>query len=272
MNGKYTNTTRFDVFSGTNLGDVKLHGVVNASPDSLANFSIALDTDSAVARATELIQAGCVGIDLGGAGSTQFAQRVDLEEEWDRLDGKIQAIAALGVDLSVDTWNPEIMARAIDSGANFMNAADGLQNPEMVEIAAQSGIPVIIPFLSGDDPKSLVFISEDPVPLILSWFEKSLDRLERSGVQKEQMIIDPGTGFGPPDWEWGKRYIYQERIYSSLGEFRAFDLPIYIALPWKMDGGRKHLLEILLEVGFDYGRTHNPRQILEIKNEFDSSS
>ena len=120
MNGKYTNTTRFDVFSGTNLGDVKLHGVVNASPDSLANFSIALDTASAVARATELIQAGCVGIDLGGAGSTQFAQRVDLEEEWDRLDGKIQAIAALGVDLSVDTWNPEIMARAIDeSGIQF---------------------------------------------------------------------------------------------------------------------------------------------------------
>ena len=59
---------------------------------------------------------------------------------------QIQAIAELGVELSVDTWKPEIMAKALEAGANFMNASDGMQNPEMVEIAVSSRVPVVLKF------------------------------------------------------------------------------------------------------------------------------
>ena len=250
---------------------MKLHGVINASGDSLADFSIALDGESAVKRAKELVNEGCVGIDLGAAGSTQFASRVEIEEEWERLDGKIQAIAELGVELSVDTWKPEIMARSLEAGANFMNASDGMQNPEMVEIAVSSGVPVVLPFLSGDDPKSLEFVTGDPIKQIVNWFESSLDKLEKTGLKREQLILDPGTGFGPANWEWEDRYRYQERVYSNIGELKIFGLPIYVALPWKFEDGRRHLLEILLENGFDYGRTHLPKKVLEIKREMESS-
>ena len=245
--------------------------MINASGDSLADFSIALDVESAVKRAKELVADGCVGIDLGAAGSTQFASRVEIEEEWERLDGKIQAIAELGVELSVDTWKPEIMARSLEAGANFMNASDGMQNPEMVEIAVSSGVPVVLPFLSGDDPKSLEFVTGDPIKQIVNWFESSLDRLEKTGLKREQLILDPGTGFGPANWEWEDRYRYQERVYSNIGELKIFGLPIYVALPWKFEDGRRHLLEILLENGFDYGRTHLPKKVLEIKREMESS-
>ena len=250
---------------------MKLHGVINASGDSLADFSIALDVESAFKRAKELVTDGCVGIDLGAAGSTQFASRVEIEEEWERLDGKIQAIAELGVELSVDTWKPEIMARSLEAGANFMNASDGMQNPEMVEIAVSSGVPVVLPFLSGDDPKSLEFVTGDPIKQIVNWFESSLERLEKTGLKREQLILDPGTGFGPANWEWEDRYRYQERVYSNIGELKIFGLPIYVALPWKFEDGRRHLLEILLENGFDYGRTHLPKKVLEIKREMESS-
>ena len=245
--------------------------MINASGDSLADFSIALDVESAVKRAKELVTAGCVGIDLGAAGSTQFASRVEIEEEWERLDGKIQAIAELGVERSVDTWKPEIMARSLEAGANFMNASDGMQNPEMVEIAVSSGVPVVLPFLSGDDPKSLEFVTGDPIKQIVNWFESSLERLEKTGLKREQLILDPGTGFGPANWEWEDRYRYQERVYSNIGELKIFGLPIYVALPWKFEDGRRHLLEILLENGFDYGRTHLPKKVLEIKREMESS-
>ena len=137
---------------------------------------------------------------MGAAGSTQFASRVETEEEWERLDGKIQAIAELGVELSVDTWKPEIMARSLEAGANFMNASDGMQNPEMVEIAVSSGVPVVLPFLSGEDPKSLEFVTGDPIKQIVHWFESSLDKLERTGLKREQLILDPGTGLGPANW------------------------------------------------------------------------
>ena len=248
---------------------MKLHGVINASPDSLADFSIALTVDAALERAMMLLDQGCVGIDLGGAGSTQFAERIELEEEWDRLDGKIQAIAALGIELSVDTWQPEIMERALDAGANFMNAADGLQNPAMVELAADRGVPVILPFLSGIDPKAMSFVDGDPIETILPWFEMTLTSLTNRGISESQLIVDPGTGFGPADWAWEDRRLYQQAVYSQLDRLRVFGMPIYMALPWKMDDGRRELLDLLLAVGFDYGRAHFPDQILAAKAELD---
>jgi len=246
---------------------VKLHGVINASHDSLADFSIALTIEETMSRAKELIQKGCVGIDIGAAGSTQFADRVDTDEEWSRLEGKIEALSALEIELSIDTWNPEIMKRALDAGANFMNASDGLQNPLMVDLAAERQVPVVLPFLNGNDPKSLEFVSGDPLETILPWFDETLTKLEKSGIKQQQLILDPGTGFGPADWAWEERQQFQEKIYRNLERLRVFGLPVYIALPWKMEEGRRELLDILLEVGFDYGRTHIPEQILDAQKE-----
>lgn len=246
---------------------MKLHGVINASPDSLADFSIALTVEQARDRAQLLVDQGCVGIDLGGAGSTQYAERVELEEEWDRLDGKIQAIAELGVELSVDTWQPEIMERSLDAGANFMNAADGLQNPDMVALAGDRGVPVVLPFLSGVDPKAMSFIEGDPMDVILPWFEQTLARVVAAGVAESQIIVDPGTGFGPANWDWEDRRVYQDSVYSQLDRLRVFGMPIYMALPWKFDGGRLELLDTLLRVGFDYGRAHLPDYILKRRDE-----
>ncbi len=246
---------------------MKLHGVINASHDSLADFSIALTIKETMSRAKELIQKGCVGIDIGAAGSTQFADRVDTDEEWSRLEGKIEALSSLEIELSIDTWNPEIMNRALDAGANFMNASDGLQNPLMVDLAAERQVPVVLPFLNGNDPKSLEFVSGDPLETILPWFDETLTKLEKSGIKQQQLILDPGTGFGPADWAWDERQQFQERIYRNLERLRVFGLPVYIALPWKMEEGRRELLDILLEVGFDYGRTHIPEQILDAQKE-----
>ncbi|MDG2300872.1 MAG: dihydropteroate synthase [Acidimicrobiales bacterium] len=246
---------------------MKLHGVINASHDSLADFSIALTIEETMSRAKELIQKGCVGIDIGAAGSTQFADRVDTDEEWSRLEGKIEALSSLEIELSIDTWNPEIMNRALDAGANFMNASDGLQNPLMVDLAAERQVPVVLPFLNGNDPKSLEFVSGDPLETILPWFDETLTKLEKSGIKQQHLILDPGTGFGPADWAWEERQQFQERIYRNLERLRVFGLPVYIALPWKMEKGRRELLDILLEVGFDYGRTHIPEQILDAQKE-----
>lgn len=251
--------------------NIKLHGVINASPDSLADFSIAETVEAARTRAELLIEQGCVGIDLGGAGSTPFAERVEIEQEWERLDGKVQAIAALGVELSVDTWQPEIMRRALDAGANFMNAADGLQNPDMIALAADRGVPVVLPFLSGIDPKAMSFVEGEPMDVILPWFEAKLAEVTKAGVAESQLIVDPGTGFAPADWAWEDRRVYQDSVYSQLDRLRVFGLPVYMALPWKFDGGRLELLDTLLRVGFDYGRTHVPDFILARRGELQAS-
>ena len=254
---------------------MRLHGVVNASPDSLADFSVATTIEGAVARATELLDGGCVGIDLGGAGSTQFADRVDVEAEWQRLDGKVQALAALcesrGAQLSVDSWQPEIMRRALDCGATMINAADGLQNPAMVRLAAERDVPVVAPFVWGADPRASVPVAGDPVEVICGWFRRSLRRWEEAGVERSRLILDPGTGFGPGDWEWADRYRYQKRVYENLDALRAFGLPLYLPLPWKQTDQHDELLEICIRAGFDYGRCHRPDRVLAAMERLGSS-
>ena len=245
---------------------MRLHGVVNASPDSLAGFSVATTVEGAVTRAAQLLDQGCAGIDLGGAGSTQFADRVDIDTEWRRLDGKVQALAELcesrGVQLSVDSWQPEIMRRAIDCGATMINAADGLQNPGMVRLAAEHDVPVVAPFVWGADPKASRHVLGDPVEVICKWFDRSLHRWEAAGIERSRLILDPGTGFGPPDWEWPDRYRYQKRVYENLDALQAFGLPIYLPLPWKETDQHDELLEICIRAGFDYGRCHRPDRVL----------
>ena len=246
---------------------MRLHGVVNASPDSLADFSVTTTVEGAITRAVELLDQGCAGIDLGGAGSTQFADRVGVEAEWRRLDGKVQALAGLcesrGSQLSVDSWQPEVMRRALSCGATMINAADGLQNPAMVRLAAESNVLVVAPFVWGADPKASRHVIGDPVEVIRSWFERSLHRWESAGIERGRMILDPGTGFGPPDWEWADRYRYQKRVYENLDGLRAFGLPVYLPLPWKETDQHDELLEICIRAGFDYGRCHRPDRVLE---------
>ena len=175
--------------------------MVNASPDSLADFSVATTVEGAVARSAELLDGGCAGIDLGGAGSTQFADRVDIDTEWGRLDGKVQALAALCADrgavLSVDSWQPEIVRRALDCGATMINAADGLQNPAMVRLAARSDVPVVVPFVWGADPKASRHVTGDPAEVICEWFRRSLPRWEGAGVEREPADPRPGHRVRP---------------------------------------------------------------------------
>ncbi|MGA1244448.1 MAG: dihydropteroate synthase, partial [Ilumatobacteraceae bacterium] len=91
-----------------------LYGVVNASGDSLNTDSIATTPQAATRRAEYLLDHGCQGIDLGGQGSTDNATVVSWEEEWSRLEAIVDALAALGVPLSIDSWKPEVTRRALE--------------------------------------------------------------------------------------------------------------------------------------------------------------
>jgi dihydropteroate synthase len=247
---------------------MKIFGVCNASPDSFNEDSIVIGAESAVARATQLLADGADAIDLGGQGSTFMATQVDVETEWARLADLIPAIRAMRpgnpVDLSVDTWNTEIMRRALDAGANVMNAADALQQREMWELAAERQVPVVLPFMLGVDPLHLQHVHGDAVEVICEWFEAKLAEATKWGI-RDNIILDPGTGFAPLGWEWESRYHYQKHIYSNLDRLRAYDLPIYIAMPWRRTDQHDELLEIVLRSNVDYGRVHYPAHVRSVE-------
>ncbi len=237
-----------------------LYGVVNASPDSLNDDSIATTPAAALARAERLLADGADGIDLGGQGSTDVATVVPWEAEWARLAPIVPALATLGVPLSVDTWRPEVARLALAHGATVINAADGMQTEAMWQVAADTGAPVVLPFLSGPDPRRMEHVAGDPVQAIVEFFEARLADADRYGL-RERCVLDPGTGFAPSDWPWEQRYVYQRRVYSNLAELRRFGLPLYIALPWKETEQHDELLDLVVRQQPEFGRCHYPAKV-----------
>jgi dihydropteroate synthase len=240
---------------------VKLFGVINASPDSLNADSIVRSPYDATVRAAQLIADGVFGFDLGGQGSTFQASELAIDDEWANLEAIIPVLAATGLDFSVDTWRPSVARRALQAGATWMNAADGLQQSEMFEVAAEFGCPVVLPFLSGPDPLHMQRVTApDPVDVLLEFFTEMLARADAYGV-RGNVVLDPGTGFAPHDWPWELRYEYQKLVYSQLDRLRIFGLPLYIALPWKQTAQHDELLQIVIRQQPEYGRAHYPARV-----------
>ncbi|MFZ4720101.1 MAG: dihydropteroate synthase [Ilumatobacteraceae bacterium] len=237
-----------------------LYGVCNASPDSLNTDSIVRAPDDALARARQLLADGADGLDVGGQGSTDAAEVVPWEAEWERLRDILPALATLGVPMSVDTWRPEVLRRALQAGANVINAADGMQSDEMWQVATEFDVPIVVPFLSGPNPRAMEMVDRDPVEAIIEFFDARLRDADRYGL-RHRCVLDPGTGFAPPNWPWDERYLYQKRVYSNLDAMRVFGLPLYIALPWKETVQHDELLEIVVKARPEFGRVHYPAKV-----------
>ncbi len=234
--------------------------MVNASPDSLNADSIVSDVPTALARARKMLAEGANGIDLGGQGSTDAATVVGWETEWARLSDIVPALATLGVPLSVDTWRPQVARRALESGATLLNAADGMQSDEMWAVAAEFDVPIVLPFLSGPNPREMQHVTADPVATLIEFFDARLADADRFGM-RHRCLIDPGTGFAPSNWAWEDRYVYQKIVYSNLSELRRWGLPLYIALPWKDTQQHWELMEIVVRQQPEYGRVHYPGKV-----------
>lgn len=257
-----------------------IFGVINASPDSLATFSIATTPAAALKRAHALIEAGATFIDLGAEGSTGHADAVTPDAEWARLAEPLRALADAGFAVSVDTRHAVVAQRALDAGAVVLNAGDALQSPQMLDVASASSATVVLPFMAGphfralrlpdganDDATDLA-ISEgepaaatDPIAAMCDWFTSRLHKLASRGLA-DRLLADPGVGFGPPNWEWEARRAYQRAIYAGLDRLRAVGLPLYVPLPWLQTPDRLALMDIALAHQPEYVRCHVPSQVL----------
>ena len=243
-----------------------LYGVLNASPDSLATDTIVTTPEEATVRSTQLLGEGANALDLGGQGSTDNATVVHWSTEWARVKNLIPAVSGLGVDVSIDSWRPEVVSRALQAGATVINAADGMQTDAMWQVATDFDVPIVVPFLSGPNPREMARVGSDPVQSMIDFFDARLADADRFGL-RSRCILDPGTGFAPSSWPWEERFIYQKQVYSNLGQLRCYGLPLYIALPWKETAQHNELLDIVVRQQPEYGRAHYPAKVRRVQRE-----
>jgi dihydropteroate synthase len=201
-----------------------LMGVLNVTPDSFSDGGLYADPDRAFARALELEEQGADIIDIGAESTKPGSQRISEAEELRRLVPVLKRLRGkIGIPISVDTYKSAVAEKALEHGAEIINDPTGilldLQLPKVV-IKYDAGL--IINHMRGN-PETWAKLPpvKDLMRTIAIDMEAAIHRARHAGVQKNQIVIDPGLGFG-------KRREQNSEIIAKLGMLRAFDMPIAI--------------------------------------------
>ncbi len=183
-------------------------GIINVTPDSFSGDGVGSDVDTAVCQALEFIDAGADILDIGGESTRPGSEPVTTGEELRRVLPAVEAIAAqTDAPISIDTYKAEVAAAALDAGAHIVNDVWGLRmDPDMAPLVARRGVPVIV-MHNRSRPRDAVqekqlggrYVGieyEDLMADIIRELRESIDRAVEAGVDPNQIIVDPGVGFG----------------------------------------------------------------------------
>ena len=245
-------------------GRTGLCGIINATPDSFSDGGRYNTIETALAQARKLIAEGAHMLDIGGESTRPGSHFVAIQEEIEieRVVPVIEAIRRESdILISVDTWKSEVAAAALAAGADIINDITGLLGDEkMAETAAKYGAPVIIMFNpvmarpqhassrifpefgfgSAFTKEELSLFAELPIAeLMWKCFEKSLKVAENAGLSRDNIMLDPGIGFGLTKRE-------NLLLLQELDSLHQAGFPIFLGVSRK-----RFLVSILEENGFE---------------------
>ena len=203
-------------------------GVLNVTPDSFSDGGRWADPEAAVARARELIAQGADIIDIGGESTRPGAQRVDVDTEISRVLPVVRALLADGTDgsagsaiVSVDTIHAATAEAAIDAGAHIINdVSGGLADPAMPALIARAGVVYVCQHWRGD-PETMDRLTDYPggvVAGVEAELRERLDELDAAGVDRSQVVLDPGLGFAKTHEQSWELLAATARLIADLGQ------------------------------------------------------
>ena len=209
-----------------------LMGVLNVTPDSFSDGGQFNTLDSALTQAHKMVADGADFLDIGGQSTRPNAEDVTLDEELDRVIPVIEALRQheefSQVPISVDTTRSQVANAAIAAGADLINDISGATfDAEMLSTVAKLGVPIVLMHIRGT-PKTMQTLTdyEDLIGEMLQFLEARLQAAIAAGIDRSQIIIDPGIGFA-------KKAAQNLEILRQLPAFRALGCPILVGVSRK---------------------------------------
>ena len=246
-------------------------GILNVSPDSFSGDGLST-VDAAVAQAQRFVDEGVDMLDVGGESTRPNASPITVDEELRRVIPVVERLAGkVEVPLSVDTYKYEVARRALEAGAEMLNDIWGLkQEPRLAKLAAEKVVPIILMSNQRDRPV------KDIVPAVLSDLKRAIDLSLDAGVPWENIIVDPGVGFG-------KTLEQNLELVRRLDELKVLGRPILLGT------SRKSMIGLVLDLppeqrlegtaasiaigiagGADIVRVHDVKQMMRVSKMSDA--
>lgn len=178
--------------------DPVIMGIVNVTPDSFSDGGNFFNENKAVEHGVRLLEEGAHILDIGGESTRPGSEVVDSKEEIERVVPVIARLRQYTSNISIDTRNAATMRAAAEAGATILNDISALEyDSESIGVALDTRLPVILMHMQGD-PKNM---QENPiynnvVDEVYAYLDKRIQACETAGIERKNIIIDPGIGFG----------------------------------------------------------------------------
>ena len=211
-----------------------LMGVLNVTPDSFSDGGLFFDKEKAIAQGLRMVEEGADIIDIGGESTRPGSKPLGLEEELRRVIPVIESLSKeIGIPISIDTYKSAVAKKAIEAGAEIINDISGLKyDPTLAKVAAKEDTPLILMHIRGTPETMQKDVHyESLFSEILQYLSDSIQTAESAGLDPQQIIIDPGIGFG-------KTLEDNLLIIKNLFEFRVLGKPILLGTSRKSFVGK----------------------------------
>jgi dihydropteroate synthase len=201
-----------------------LMGVLNVTPDSFSDGGKFFKVEDAVRCGIKMAEEGADIIDVGGESTRPGSDPITIEDELSRVIPVIEGLSKeIDIPISIDTYKSEVAKIALDAGAEMINDISALRfDPKMKEVAAEYQVLVVLMHIKGT-PKNMQVnpYYDDVIKEIIEYLNESIQIAKDAGIKEENIIIDPGIGFG-------KRLEDNLNILKNLKKFSILSCPILV--------------------------------------------
>jgi len=216
-----------------------LVGVVNVTPDSFFDGGLYFEPARAIERALALAAEGADIIDIGGESSRPGSSPISAKEEKRRILPVVEVLKQKnGILVSVDTTKAEVAEAALAAGADIINdISAGRFDPRMLPLAAESGAALILMHMKGT-PRTMQVAPhyDDLLGEVKAFLRERLEAAESCGVPRENLLLDPGIGFG-------KKLEHNLALLNNLGALADLERPLVVGISRKSFIGKILRLE-----------------------------